>query len=131
MFQTPLRFLAETVGNNMNKIYFLLVFVFCFQISTAQKRKCYIRMFEFDSKYQKKEIDCKKFDEMHDGIITKEDSIINRQFKIKLAEYQEKLIELGYDFEANGKLSKAFIKAHHKYLRKRKKANRNSIKTDT
>ncbi len=83
-------------------------------------------MFEFDSKYEKKKIDCEKFDEMHDGIITKEDSIINRQYKIKLAKYQEKLVELGYEFEANGKLSKAFIKAHHKYLRKIKKANRNS-----
>jgi len=123
------------------KIYILTAFILTISIdlnaqSTNNEKdlkseKCYIRIFEFDSKYQKKEIDCEKFYEMHDGIITKNDSIINQQYKIKLAKYQEKLIDLGYNFIPNGELSEKFIRAHHKYLRKKKREQRREIRNKT
>lgn len=108
----------------MKKTLTLVIILFFVLPSFAQKKKCFIRVFEIDSKYQSKEIDCVTFELMHDGIITKEELEEGRQYKIMLAKYQKKLITLGYDFEPNGKISEKFIVAHHKYLRKKKKAER-------
>lgn len=84
--------------------------------SNPEPGKCYIRCFYYDKPIQWEEIDCGKIKKSRENI--KNGFAFEKivELKLKLLEYQKKLISLGYKLLANGSLDNQTIKAHNKYL---------------
>ena len=82
--------------------------------------KCYERCFEYDKKFEWKEVDCSKIKEQNTKL-TEEQLLKIEQKKQKMQKYQEKLKTLGYKVEVTGIADNKTIIAHHKYLKKKKK----------
>ena len=85
--------------------------------------KCYERCFDYNKRFEWKEVDCEKVkNEQHTK--TKEELIACERKKIKMTKYQEKLKALGYDVDITGIADNKTIIAHHKYLKKKKRNER-------
>lgn len=82
--------------------------------------KCYANAFDYTEKFEWKEVDCSKVQGKKTSI-TKERQIKKEQRKLKMIAYQKKLIRLDYDVEVNGILDPKTIKAHNKFIKKKKK----------
>jgi predicted HTH domain antitoxin len=85
--------------------------------------KCYKRCFDYDKKFEWKEVDCSKEKERRNKK-TKKQLIKEEQLKIKMIKYQEKLVSFGYKLEITGIPDNKTIIAHHKFLKKRQKEER-------
>ena len=77
--------------------------------------RCYEKYLEYDKKVEWKEIDCTLANKR-----VKNPSILQKQEKIKLTKYQEKLKTLGYNVAITGIVDDMTINAHHRYLRTKK-----------
>ncbi|MGH1384844.1 hypothetical protein [Kordia sp.] len=82
--------------------------------------KCYERCFDYNKKFEWKEIDCSKIKEQNTKMTTAQLSEIEEK-KQKMQQYQQKLKALGYEVELTGIADNKTIIAHHKYLKKQKK----------
>lgn len=82
--------------------------------------KCYERCFYYDKEVEWKQVDCPD-DSLMKTEKTKKELIKQKQKKIKLEKYQEKLKRLGYNIDINGFLDIKTIEAHHKYLKVKRK----------
>lgn len=85
--------------------------------------KCYERCFDYDKRFEWKEIDCEK-EKSKQKAITKAELIKCERQKIKMTKYQEKLKRLGYDVDITGVADNKTIIAHHKFLKKKKRQER-------
>lgn len=83
--------------------------------------KCYERCFDYEKKFEWKEVDCSKFKAKNNKEKTQEELIKSEREKIKMIKYQEKLKTLGYEIDITGITDDKTIIAHHKYLKKKKK----------
>lgn len=112
----------------MKKLHYFLPLFFSFVFITVNAQnydippnpkpgKCYKRCFEYDKKFKWLEIDCSELKKAK----TKNDLIAEEKNKLKLMKYQEKLKNLGYDVNINGLLDNKTIKAHHKFLKTKKR----------
>ncbi|WP_298553837.1 hypothetical protein [uncultured Algibacter sp.] len=83
--------------------------------------KCYERCFDYEKRFEWKEVDCAKFKAEKNREKTQEQLIKFKQQKIRMVKYQEKLKTLGYEIDITGIADNKTIIAHHKYLKKKKK----------
>lgn len=109
------------------KYIILPIFLFTFLNLTAQNYdvppnftpgKCYMKCFDYEKKLEWKEVNCEDFKNKK---LTKKDVLAQKQQKLKMEKYQEKLISLGYKVDITGIPDNKTIIAHHKYLRVKKK----------
>ena len=91
--------------------------------------KCYERCFDYEKKFEWKEVDCEKIKAERNKEKTKEELIKGEQEKVKMEKYQEKLKTLGYEIDITGIADNKTIIAHHKYLKKKKKEDKRKRKT--
>ena len=92
--------------------------------------KCYERCFDYEKKFEWKEVDCEKIKAERNKEKTKEELIRIEQNKLRMEKYQEKLKEFGYEVDINGIADNKTIIAHHKYLKKKKKEEKQKRKTE-
>ena len=92
--------------------------------------KCYERCFDYEKKFEWKEVDCEKTKAERNKEKTKEELIKIEQNKLKMRKYQEKLSKLGYEVDINGIPDNKTIVAHHKYLKKKKKEEKRKRKAE-
>lgn len=112
-----------------NIILLTLIFTFTAQLNAQnydlppnpKAGKCYERCFEYETKFEWKEVDCEKIKKKTTKEKTKEELIKTEQNKLKMKKYQEKLKKLGHEVDINGVADNKTIIAHHKYLKKRKR----------
>ena len=90
-----------------------------------QPGKCYARCFDYEKKFEWKEIDCDKLKDEKNKANQRD----NEQEVMKMKKYQEKLKSLGYEIDITGIIDNKTINAHHKYLKKKKKENKRKRET--
>ena len=89
--------------------------------------KCYANSFDYNKKFEWKEIDCSKVQGIKTAR-TKDQQIKKEQRRLKLVAYQKELISLDYDVEVNGILDKKTIKAHNKLIKKKRKEEKRKLR---
>ena len=97
---------------------------------TTVNKKCVAGSFEYDKKFQWKEIDCSKIEGGKTRKRTNPQIIKKEQDRIKFLKYQEKLITLGYELEVNGLLDEKTITAHNTYLKRKEREEKRKRKKD-
>ncbi|WP_298762012.1 hypothetical protein [uncultured Psychroserpens sp.] len=120
---------------NIIKIFLVTLLTFTSQLNAQnydfpknpKPGKCYEQCFDYDKKFEWKEVDCDKLATQKNEK-TNEELIKCEQEKIKMEKYQEKLKTLGYDIDITGCVDNKTIIAHHKYLKQRKKDERRKRK---
>jgi len=80
--------------------------------------KCYVLVFDTEEKIKWTERDCNINGKISSGII------IDRDDVGKIENYQKELKNKGYRVEISGMIDKKTIKAHNRYLRKKKREQR-------
>ncbi|WP_034060149.1 hypothetical protein [Lacinutrix jangbogonensis] len=86
--------------------------------------KCYSRAFYYEKPIELKEIDCNNSNGKQSSGIQVYDVRKTDIEKAKFIAYQKELLDLGYKLKANGFIDNQTIKAHHKYLKFKKKQER-------
>lgn len=90
----------------------------------SKSGKCYERCFDYEKKFEWKEIDCEKLRAKKNKEKTQKELIKDEQEKLKMKKYQEKLKNLGYKIDITGVPDNKTIIAHHKFLKKSRKEKR-------
>lgn len=85
--------------------------------------KCYERCFDYNKKFEWKIVECSKVNGQKTEKTAVELLEIQQEIS-KMKTYQEKLKSLGYKLDITGVADNKTIIAHHKYLRKKKKADK-------
>ena len=97
--------------------------------SNPKVGKCYVKCFDYEKKFEWKEVDCNKVEKQKPEKTEKE--LIKCELaKIKMKKYQEKLKSLDYEIDITGIADNKTIIAHHKYLKKKKKEERKKKKKE-
>ncbi|WP_338731430.1 hypothetical protein [Mangrovimonas cancribranchiae] len=119
-------------------ILILITFLICSSQLQAQNlvlpknpetNKCYANSFDYNKKFEWKEVDCSKV-QGKKTFNTKKQLIKKEQRKLKMIAYQKKLINLDYDVDANGILDKKTIKAHNKFIKKKEKEKKRKLRAE-
>ena len=97
---------------------------------TKTQKKCLVASNEidFEKEFEWKEVDCSELEKSSKAKRTPEQIIKRKQYRIKLVKYQEKLKSLGYDIDTNGLIDEKTIKAHNKYLKRKRKAEKKALR---
>lgn len=118
-------------------LLFTFLLIFTFQIKAQNYNlppnpkpgKCYERLFDYNKKFEWKEISCDKILILKTKL-TKKEQVKCLQEKVKMEKYQEKLKSLGYNVDLTGIADDKTIIAHHKYLKKKKREQRKKLKSE-
>lgn len=120
--------------------FLLIPTILCFAFSSAiaqnvdlpknpKPGKCYERCFYYDKPLEWKEVDCKKSKATGSNGVNVFHVRKTDEETTKFITYQKQLVDLGYTLAANGILDEKTIKAHHKYLKFKKKQDRKAKRT--
>lgn len=92
-----------------------------FPVDLALSGKCFIKCLDYDELFEYKVVSCDSIDTALNTPKTKEQENCKNE---KLLSYQEKLLSLGYKIKVTGVLDDSTLKAHDKYLLKKRKKER-------
>ena len=118
--------------NKCLKIILITFLIFSGQLNAqnSKKNKCFVEKFDFNKKYELKEIDCSEIIKF-DFSSTKEQEVKSERFRLKMIAYQKKLIGLGYNVDVNGlEADTKTIKAHNKFIKKKRKEEKRKLRRE-